>query len=120
MSTLSQQPFVLTATSPLQFQRESIGQAARSYDSVLRYGGEEFLIALTDCGRHQYVLSAERICSAIATTPIPAGGAEIQVTASIGITAVEAGNLVGKQALALADPARYKAKNSRRNRTSAA
>ena len=42
-----------------------IGHTVRSYNSVGRYGGEEFLVIRADCDETQTLQSAERIRSVI-------------------------------------------------------
>ena len=39
----------------------------RSNDSIIRYGGDEFIIMLTNCGEEQTVLSIERLRAAVHT-----------------------------------------------------
>ncbi|HST09631.1 MAG TPA: diguanylate cyclase [Terriglobales bacterium] len=90
----------------------------RSYDFLGRYGGEEFIVVLPACDRAQAEQSAERIRSAVASSPVFAGTEEIQVTTSIGVTSVSV-NASEKEILAVADAALYQAKSSGRNRVCA-
>ncbi len=93
-----------------------IQESVRSYDLVGRYGGEEFLVVLPDCEQEEVEACAERVRWAVASGPVFLDGVSIPVTASIG-TAV-ANPLVNsaKDALAAADSALYRAKNSGRNK----
>lgn len=96
-----------------------ISEVVRSYDLVGRYGGEEFLVVLPSCDKNQALQSAERIRAVIAERPVLAAGAEILVTASIGVTVTTASTAAEKEILAIADTALYKAKSAGRNCTAA-
>jgi diguanylate cyclase (GGDEF)-like protein len=45
--------------------------AARSYDSIGRYGGEEFLVVLPGCDPTAALNHAERLREAIGSKPFP-------------------------------------------------
>jgi len=90
-----------------------------SIDSVVRYGGEEFLLILpaTDlCGG---VLLAERLRLAFAATPIPHEQQLIAATASFGVASVDFSGSVSAAAqqrmIASADDLLYAAKKGGRN-----
>lgn len=89
--------------------------ALRTYDSLGRYGGEEFLIVTPNCGPDETQEIAERLRQAVAKNSICLGDASIQVTISLGATVAEADE--GTRALLKrADLALYEAKNEGRNR----
>jgi len=92
-----------------------ITKAVRTYDSLGRYGGEEFLVLLPGCSREQTDQGAERIRAAVDSGPILANETEVSVTISIG-AAVTAGSTTAEGMLAAADIALYRAKIGR-NRT---
>lgn len=92
--------------------------ALRPSDLVGRYGGEEFLIVLPECGRDEVKACAERIRSAISACPTPAQGGMISVTASLGATVANAALHLEQDAISTADHALYDSKHSGRNRTS--
>jgi diguanylate cyclase (GGDEF)-like protein len=94
-----------------------ITQAVRLYDSVGRYGGEEFLVVLPGCDESQTSQSAERIRSAIAEGVFSAAAADMVVTISIGATVLSPGTVSTMEILALADKALYQAKARGRNQT---
>jgi two-component system cell cycle response regulator len=99
---------------------QRIIKAVRGYDSVGRYGGEEFVIVLPGCSREQIDHGAERIRSAVDNGPIVASESKVSVTVSIGaaVTTVEKHGLISDtEMLAAADSALYRAKKIGRNRT---
>jgi diguanylate cyclase (GGDEF)-like protein len=93
-----------------------VANAVRVSDLVGRYGGEEFLIVLPNCDVYQVQACAERIRSAICDVPIPANGAFLSLTTSLGITVAVSSQHTEKEALAAADTALYHAKACGRNR----
>ncbi len=92
--------------------------AMRSYDSVGRYGGEEFLIVVPGCGRDALLAGAERIRRSIADRPIACDAANIPTTVSLGaISAKPRKRYLDYEALLqFADAALYRAKANGRNR----
>jgi two-component system cell cycle response regulator len=58
----------------------------RRYDSIGRYGGEEFLVVLPGCDGAGALAQAERIREAMAFQPFCAGGKSFQVTISVGLS----------------------------------
>ncbi len=93
--------------------------AVRDYDSVGRYGGEEFLLILPGCKAETAVLQAERIRAAVSAAPVVAEEGEIAVTVSLGVTSSANPDSI-ETALRAADAALYKAKQRGRNRVLAA
>jgi two-component system cell cycle response regulator len=93
-----------------------IKTCTRSYDSVGRYGGEEFLLVVPGCDQSQAFQVAEKIRQSVCQTPIQMSQAEKTVTISLGVCTrtVE----TGPDALLMAaDSALYCAKKSGRNRS---
>lgn len=92
----------------------------RGKDRVGRYGGEEFLVVLGDCGLDKVSFASERIRRAIAEEPFATAGfapSQIRVTISAG-TASTTGSM-GYDAFGLikmADNALYESKANGRNR----
>ena len=93
-----------------------INQAVRSYDFVGRYGGEEFLVVLSNCTLDDLQGIAERTRAAFADVPISTDAGNVSVTISIGgvITLRDIGGEL--ELLAVADSALYDAKRGGRNR----
>jgi diguanylate cyclase (GGDEF)-like protein len=105
----------LVGDAVLNETAQRIKQVVRSYDSVGRYGGEEFLVILPGCDREQARQSAERIRLAVASSSVLASGSEVRITVSIGVTSTEATSET--EVIAIADAALYQAKDEGRNRT---
>ncbi|MGH9376652.1 MAG: GGDEF domain-containing protein [Terriglobia bacterium] len=89
----------------------------RAYDSVGRYGGEEFLIVLPDCHANAAFHHAERLRHVVGGEPVTAAGSSFPVTLSLGVAASDQAGCENCQALLqAADAALYKAKGAGRNR----
>lgn len=89
----------------------------RPYDSVGRYGGEEFLMVVPSSGAMGTMGLAERMRRAIEAKPMMANSIPIAVTASFGVTAsIDKSPLDAQEILRLADAALYRAKERGRNR----
>ncbi|HKY04471.1 MAG TPA: diguanylate cyclase [Blastocatellia bacterium] len=85
----------------------------REIDICSRYGGEEFVIVLPQCGRDDAINVAERLREAIASTPVHKIG---QVTASIGVATYPESAKSKEELVEMADRAMYLAKAAGRNR----
>jgi two-component system, cell cycle response regulator len=95
----------------------------RRYDSVGRYGGEEFLIIVPGCDALNLVVTAERLRSRIADQPIETSAGLVPVTVSLGLVSVQSNEsrLIEPEALLHdADTALYNAKRLGRNRVETA
>jgi diguanylate cyclase (GGDEF)-like protein len=95
----------------------AIRDAVRSRDVVVRYGGEEFLVLMSNVQQEHAVRMAERIQNKVLGLNIPhLFNAEVSthVTVSAGLAALEDGNFI--HALGQADVSLYNAKNSGRNK----
>jgi diguanylate cyclase (GGDEF)-like protein len=90
--------------------------AARASDVIARWGGEEFVVGLTQTGESGARVAAERMRRAIADTAYPCPeGEPLRVTASIGAASADAPWKI-EALVAAADAAMYAAKARGRNR----
>jgi len=105
----------LAGDAVLQECARRILASVRPYDSVGRYGGEEFAILMPECGLEEAAERAEQVRRAIAQQPIATPAGTISVTCSFGVCATT--NLATKPAelVESADRALYRAKERGRN-----
>jgi two-component system cell cycle response regulator len=94
---------------------------ARKSDFVARWGGEEFVIALTQTAEAGARVAAERVRRAVAETrfPLPSGHSH-KASASIGLVSADGPGWNLGDLLSRADKAMYNAKNRGRNRVETA
>jgi two-component system cell cycle response regulator len=106
----------LAGDSVLYEAAARLNDSVRRYDFIGRYGGEEFLIVLSDCDFSSANRKAERLCRRISGTPIAVGANESRLTASIGVTTRLPGQKASAEELIRrADEALYLAKRQGRN-----
>ncbi|MDE2367696.1 MAG: GGDEF domain-containing protein [Burkholderiales bacterium] len=103
----------------VEFARRLLG-VTRDHDHVVRWGGEEFLVAMREADRREAALLAERMRAAVAARPFAVGGRELALSCSIGVAAfpVDATDPLAcgwTVALDLADARLYEAKRRGRN-----
>jgi len=95
---------------------ETCGRALREGDFVVRYGGEEFVIALPGASREDSVDIAESIRRLISETVVKDGSQHIHFSASFGATSFPEDNVDGLEELIKnADDALFQAKEQGRN-----
>ena len=104
----------LVGDAVLREAAQRLKTTARRYDSVGRYGGEEFLVALPGCDVASAVAQAERMRAAIGSTPFTATGQPIPITVSLGISCTPP--TAPESLIRDADNALYEAKARGRNR----
>jgi two-component system cell cycle response regulator len=94
-----------------------IRKSIRGIDLACRYGGEEFVVAMPETDLAVATMVAERLRRRVASEPFPIqqGARSIEVTISIGIAALAAGDSAASL-LKRADEALYCAKRDGRNR----
>jgi diguanylate cyclase (GGDEF)-like protein len=101
----------LTLASVASWLRDAV----RGSDAVFRYGGEEFVVMLTDTDLEGASVIAERIRADIESHAIAYGMEVLNVTASLGVSTL-VGNDSVESLTKRADDAMYKAKKQGRNR----
>jgi two-component system cell cycle response regulator len=100
----------------------AIGQRAsanlRGTDMVARFGGEEFVVVMSDTPRDLAAMVADRIRERVAAEPIPLQDdpAGLTVTVSIGVASTGPDDTTPDDILRRADAAMYRAKAAGRNR----
>lgn len=100
----------------LQLVAATAQRRLRRFDSIFRYGGEEFLVCLPRASVAEAEASMERIRADIAGAALRLGdGQEIRVTASFGVSELRLATGV-EECIDAADQALFMAKASGRNR----
>jgi len=89
-------------------------QTLRTGDSVIRYGGEEFLLLLPNADLQAAMRVAERARAAVASARIESGGQQLAVTLSLGV-AEQGAEESREETIRRADVALYEAKRAGRN-----
>jgi len=97
-----------------------LAEEMRGYDSIGRFGGEEFVAVLSEVDEQRAMLIAERIRLRIAELRVPVAGDPPQLVAelscSIGLACYPTHGLDTETLLHAADAALYAAKRNGRNR----
>ena len=89
----------------------------RNIDILSRFGGEEFVLLLTETPLDGAQKVVARLHEAIAASLISTIKGEVSVTASFGLATVDPNSCDLDAAIRLADEALYEAKRSGKNRT---
>lgn len=92
-----------------------LNHSFREYDTIYRYGGEEFLIILPDIKSSDVHQKAENLRKKIKETLIKHNDKEIFITISLGISVYPENGIDAKSMVAAADAALYQAKQSGRD-----
>jgi diguanylate cyclase len=87
----------------------------RPYDCVGRYGGEEFLLILPNCGMESALIRGEQLREAVQSARIMDGETMVQVTASFGVASAFPSHYEAETVIRAVDAALYRAKSSGRN-----
>ena len=93
----------------------------RSEDALVRFGGEEFVILMSDTSCHEAVALAERIRKAIAGRRFSSEKTAISLSVSIGVSTLADGDfnyvINPDELICIADKAMYMAKDKGKNTT---
>lgn len=106
----------LVGDAVLKDVAKSIKSNVREIDLVGRFGGEEFLVILTDTAKKGAEFVAERIRETIQDKEIKAYDEKLKVTVSIGITTFPEDAKTAEELLDKADWSLYRAKKMGKNR----
>jgi two-component system cell cycle response regulator len=88
----------------------------RDSDTVVRYGGDEFVVLLVETNADEAMIVAERMRKMVEAEPfVREAGLSIRLTISIGIAAFPEHATTKQTLLNLADQAMYRGKESTRN-----
>jgi diguanylate cyclase (GGDEF)-like protein len=101
----------------LREMARNLTRYVRPYDSVGRYGGEEFLLVFPGLGQAEAWAAADRLCRAIAETPIALETGPLRITISLGIVFSDRPDSLSRPEMLVraADRALYRAKAGGRN-----
>jgi diguanylate cyclase (GGDEF)-like protein len=98
---------------------ECMGRVVRASENVYRYGGEEFLLIMTDCNADSGLVAAKRVCQAVHDMAIPHESRPTPppvVTLSGGVASwTRSSPLTALEVLSQSDAALYVAKAAGRN-----
>lgn len=97
----------------LREMADTIGRVTGSAGAVSRWGGEEFAVLLNR--QSGAVEMAEALRSAIAAMRVQAGGQQVQVTVSIGLTVCNEKSIDVERLVTLTDISLYRAKKGGKN-----
>jgi len=106
----------LAGDAVLREAAQRIQASMRVYDSVGRYGGEEFLVVSPGCGLPEAAEQAERLRKRISQEAVQVNDCAIPVTMSLGVVAATTEVRQPADLLRLADGALYAAKHGGRDR----
>lgn len=96
---------------------ERMGEALRESDTLVRIGGDEFVVLLPDLSHTESCVPVIQRLLAVASSPIDINAGRVQVSASIGVTFYPQGKDVdAEQLLRQADQMMYIAKTGGKNR----
>ena len=102
----------------IKFVATTCRQQLRTTDLLARYGGEEFICLLDEADVEAASQIAERIRCVIAKARLEVAEYTIQLTISIGLAPIRAGETVLSELINHADQALYTSKSNGRNRVS--
>jgi diguanylate cyclase (GGDEF)-like protein len=91
----------------------ALRETARTFDHVVRYGGEEFALILPHTDADQATAAAERLRQAVENRPVMVEGKAVRLTASLGVATFPEDAINARDLVARADEALYDAKQAR-------
>ena len=107
----------LVGDQALQMLAERLQYNMRFYDTLFRYGGEEFVILLSNTKPEEALIIGQRFCRLISDQPFPIKSIDLSLTVSIGVSGLlPTDDRQGTNLLHRADQNLLKAKAEGRNR----
>ncbi len=97
-----------------------LGANLRSHDTLVRYGGEEFLVLLPGAGREDAAATAEKLRALTQGQTFHCDALSLRMSVSFGVATLEQPDDDWSHLLRRADAALYGAKDAGRNRVSCA
>ena len=94
---------------------EAVKRSTRSNDSVIRWGGDEFIVILRNIPAKFQPEAGDRILSAVRAIRIDELPEDVRITASMGFAYFDESDEDAKSTLSRADAALYRAKEAGRN-----
>lgn len=101
--------------SVLRVLAASIQRLLRPADTLVRYGGDEFVVLCRDTNVRNAMILAERVRAAVQHLVFASSGNEFRITVSIGVAGGRSHEAVASSLLESADRAMYRAKHAGRN-----
>lgn len=100
---------------------DTVATSVRDYDTVARFGGDEFVVLLPDIAERDLLAVAERVRHAIADLVVPVADGDVERTitslsVSIGTAMYPTAGTALDRLIEAADTALYRAKRASRNR----
>ncbi len=92
-----------------------INEAFRKTDMIFRYGGEEFVVILTETDCKNAIIPLERLRKNVEENKFRYENKELKITISIGVTSILENSQTPWELFDLADKALYEAKRNGRN-----
>lgn len=105
----------LVGSNTLRLISNVLKNAVRVYDYVFRYGGDEFIVVLSNADTKVSHMVAERLRSAIEKANFKSGEVDLSITVSIGVAVFPQHASTASELIKLADKAMYDAKSRSRN-----
>jgi len=107
----------LMGDAVLKWIASRLKRAMRAFDSIGRYGGEEFMMILQNTDLEEGREIAARLRQTVSSTPFHSDDTNIRMTISMGLTQYRPGDTI-RSFIERADTALYQAKHTGRNRVS--